>query len=209
MGREYRKAGACGSASRAPACSLLAAAIALPACASAPEPTRFTAAVSDDDDEGVSIGLTVQDGLVAGYACGDDPAVDPYPGWFIGETAGDAIAIEQDGWTFAASWTAAGAEGWLLEPSGEEIRWSAPPAAGLSATYATHDAGCTTGVVVVDGEEPVVRGAWCNRDGEQRQVTPLGPMQLVDGYLRVAVEMERGTRALAVAPVELPLLDER
>lgn len=184
---------------------LPAAALALVACGEPPEPTRFVAAAPDEGG-GVSIGLTVQDSLVAGYACGDDPAVEPYPGWFVGEASGDWIAIEQGGWTFAASWSPDAARGVLVEPSGETIEWSASaPAAGLSATYAARDAGCTTGVVVIDGPEPLVRGAWCNREGAQRQVTPLGPMRLVDGRLAVQVELATGARTLRVAPVELPL----
>lgn len=187
---------------------LPAAALALVvACGDPPEPTRFVAAAADDGD-GVSIGLTVQDGQVAGYACGDDPAVDRYPGWFVAEASGDSISIERDGWTFAASWTGGAAEGVLIEPSGETIDWSAAAAAGLSGTYAVRDAGCTTGVVVIDGREPLVRGAWCNSDGEQRQVTPLGPMQLVDGRLAVQVVLATGARTLRVAPVELPLPDD-
>lgn len=184
--------------------SLVVAAVPLLACGDPPEPLRFVAAVADDDG-GVSVGLTVQGGLVAGYACSDDPAVDPYPGWFTGETEGASIALEKDGWTFTARWSGDRAEGVLVGPD-EEIRWSAPVAGGLSGTYAARDAGCTTGVVVVDGAPPIVRGAWCNREGEQRQVTPLGPMELVDGHLRVVVELDGGAaRTLEVAPVELPM----
>jgi hypothetical protein len=187
---------------------LPAAALALVACGDSQEPTRFVAAASDDGG-GVSIGLTVQDGLVAGYACGDDPAREPYPGWFIGEANGDSIAIERDGWTFAATWSEGAAEGTLFEPSGEELIWAADAAAGgLSGTYAARDAGCTTGVIVIDGPQPLVRGAWCNSEGEQRQVTPLGPMQLVDGRLAVEVELATGARTLQVAPVDLPLPDD-
>jgi len=187
---------------------LPAAAVALVACGDPAEPARFVAAASDDGG-GVSIGLTVQDGLVAGYACGDDPAREPYPGWFIGEANGDSIAIERDGWTFAATWSEGAAEGTLFEPSGEQLIWAADaPATGLSATYAARDAGCTTGVIVIDGPEPLVRGAWCNSEGEQRQVTPLGPMQLVDGRLTVEVELATGARTLQVAPVDLPLRDD-
>jgi len=187
---------------------LPAAALALVACGDPAEPTRFVAAVADEDG-GVSIGLTVQDGLVAGYACGDDPAVERYPGWFVGEASGDSIALGLDGWTFAASWDAGSAEGVLVEPSGEEIVWSAPaPAQDLSGTYAARDSGCTTGVIVVDGAEPLVRGAWCNGAGEQRQVTPLGPMQLVEGRLSVEVQLSTGPRMLRVAPVDLPLPDD-
>jgi len=174
------------------------------ACGEPAEPTRFVAAVSDGDG-GLSIGLTVHGDLVAGYACGDDPAVEPYPGWFAGQTAGSTIELEKDGWTFTADWSAAGAEGLLIEPSGKEVPWSAPAAGGLSGTYAAFDDGCTTGVVVVDRADPIVRGVWCNRDGEQRQVTPLGPMELVDGHLTVVVELESGARTLEVAPVELPM----
>ena len=187
--------------------SLVAAALSLVACGERPEPTRFVAAVSTPDG-GVSIGLTVQDDLVAGYACGDDPETEWYPGWFTGEATASSVWLEKDGWIFAARWTASGAEGALIERSGEEVRWAAPVAGGLSATYAARDAGCTTGVVVVDGPEPILRGTWCNRHGEQRQVTPLGPMELVDGRLTVVVELESGERHLEVAPVELPLLDE-
>ena len=182
----------------------LLVAVPLLACGEPAEPTRFVAAVSEGDG-GVSIGLTVQGDLVAGYACGDDPAVEPYPGWFAGQTTGSAIELEKDGWTFTARWTAERAEGVLIEPSGEQFGWSAPRAGGLSATYSVDDAGCTTGVVVVDGPDPIVRGIWCNRDGEQRQVTPLGPMVLVDGHLTVVVELDSGERSLEVAPVELPM----
>lgn len=147
---------------------------------STPEPTRFVAAVSTPDG-GVSIGLTVQDDLVAGYVCGDDPETEWYPGWFTGEATDSSVALEKHDWIFTARWTADGAEGALIEPSGEEVRWAAPVAGGLSATYAARDAGCTTGVVVVDGPEPVLRCTWCNRQGEQRQATPLGPTELVDG----------------------------
>jgi hypothetical protein len=188
---------------------LMAVAASLLACGEPPEPTRFVASVTDDGG-GVSIGLTIQGDLVAGYACGDDPALERYPGWFVGETTGDSIAIEREGWTFMASWRGGAAEGALLEPSGEEVRWSAHPASGLSGTYAARDAGCTTGVVVVDGDPgPLVRGIWCNSDGEQRQVTPLGPMELIDGQLLVAVQLASGPRPLGVTPVELPLLDDR
>ncbi len=184
---------------------LVAAVVPLLACGEPPEPTRFVADISEPDGSGVSIGLTVSGGLVAGYACGDDPAVEPYPGWFVGEAAGDEIVIEDKGWTFAASWSESGAEGRLVEPSGEVIGWSAAAVAGLSGTYAVRDAGCTTGVVVVDGADPVVRGVWCNRDGEQRQVTPMAPMRLIDGRLSVVVELASGEHILSVAPVELPL----
>lgn len=189
-------------------CSL-AAAIALLACGEQPGPTRFVAAVADDDG-GVSIGLTIQDGLVAGYACGDDPAIEPYPGWFVADAGAEqSIALERDGWTFVAAWSEESAEGVLREPSGAELHWSARPAGGLSGTYAARDSGCTTGVVVVDGHAPVVRGVWCNQDGELRQVTPVAPMTLVDGNLAVEVEQAGGTRTLEVAPVELPLAYER
>jgi hypothetical protein len=186
---------------------LPAVAVALLACGDLPEPTRFVAAAADEGG-GVSIGLTVQDGSIAGYACGDDPEVEPYPGWFIGEATGDSISIERQGWVFAASWSEGAAEGVLVEPSGEELAWSAVPAAGLSGTYAARDAGCTTGVVVIDGPEPLVRGAWCNSAGEQRQVTPLPPMQLVDGRLMVEVQLSTGARTLGVSPVDLPLPDD-
>ncbi len=184
---------------------LPAAALALVACGDPPEPTRFVAA---DEGVGVSIGLTVQDGLVAGYACGDDPEIEPYPGWFVGEASADSIAFERDGWLFIASWSDEAASGLLVEPSGEEVAWSADRAAGMSGTYAARDAGCTTGVVVIDGPEPLVRGAWCNRAGEQRQVTPLPPMQLIDGRLAVEVQLASGARTLRVAPVDLPLPDD-
>lgn len=188
---------------------LAAAVVPLLACGGDPaEPIRFAAAVADDEGA-VSIGLTAQDGLVAGYACGDDPALERYPGWFVGETDGDQVSLELDGWTFAARFSPDGAEGTLREPSGAEVAWSAPPAAGLSGTYAARDAGCTTGVVVVDGRPPILRGVWCNSDGEQRQVTPLPPVQLVDGRLAVTVELATGARVLEVAPVELPLPGDR
>jgi hypothetical protein len=188
--------------------SLLPAVLPLLACGEPPEPTRFVAAVADDDG-GVSIGLTVQDGAVAAYACGDDPEVEPYPGWFTGEAAGSSFALERDGWIFTASWRDDRAVGRLRGPWGEDLVWSAPRAGGLSGTYAARDAGCTTGVVVVDGPDPIVRGAWCNRAGEQRQVTPLGPMELIDGHLRMMVELDSGARTLEVAPVEPTLLDAR
>jgi hypothetical protein len=183
-------------------------AVALVACGDPPAPTRFVAAASDEGG-GVSIGLTIQDGLVAGYACGDDPEVEPYPGWFVGESSGDSIAIELEGWVLTASWSRDAAEGVLVEPSGAEIAWSSPaPADGLSGTYAARDAGCTTGVVVIDGPQPIVRGVWCNSAGAQRQVTPLPPMQLVDGRLSVEVQLETGARTLRVAPVDFPLPDD-
>ena len=48
-------------------CSFLAAVVPLLACGEPAEPTRFVAAVSDDEG-GLSIGLTVHGDLVAAYA---------------------------------------------------------------------------------------------------------------------------------------------
>lgn len=190
---------------RAPALAALLAACAGPTAGS----TVYVGEAADRDGP-VSIALAVQEEDVAAYACGDDPVAEGYPGWMTGDRAPDeSVRIERDGWSVVASVDADRAEGVLVEEGGEELAFTAMRASGddLTGVYVARDAGCLTGVIVIDGDrDPVVRGAWCNADGEVRQVTPLDPLEMADGRLAVAVRLDTGAHRLAVAPVDdLPL----
>jgi hypothetical protein len=183
----------------------------LASCQGSPEPERpavYVGALSESDG-GLSIALAMQGKAVAAYACGDDPARDQYPGWLIGETSTEGqVHLSAGGWSLQASVGAQSASGTLTGPDGTMLPWSAMRvgAEGLSGLYATDDSGCTTGVIVVDsGRAPIVRGVWCNRDGELRQVIPGEPLGLHDGDLPVEVALATGTRKLEVSPVRLPV----
>jgi hypothetical protein len=57
--------------------------------------------------------------------------------------------------------------------------------------------------VIVD--RPVVRGAWWCESGELAQVTPLFPLELVDGALSVELDLDSGRQRIEVWPVRPPL----
>lgn len=191
--------------------SLVALASLLMACTGPPDPEPPTVYVGEaaDRDGPLSIAVVVQGDLVAAYACADDPTAERYPGWLTGELLPDGvIELAHWDWSLVASVTADSADGVLREPDGTALAWTAAPATGddLTGAYAALDAGCLTGVIVLDSAASrVVRGAWCNAEGKVAQVTPFEPMQLVDGRLAVVAELESGPRRLDVAPVELPL----
>jgi len=196
------------------------AALALLSC-QAPSEVARTAEVAgpavyvgtaDEPDADVSIALAVQGDHVAAYACGSDPEDERYPGWFTRTPYdGDGwIVLDRDGWSVDVRWTSASADGTLTGPDGASLGWSGTRARTEEAEglYTAFDSGCTTGVIVIDdgsATSPLVRGAWCNAAGAVEQVTPLRPVELVDGRLRVEVELGTGTRRFDVAPIRLPL----
>ena len=174
------------------------------ACESATPPSLFVATARDGDHD-VSIALITDGERVAAYACADDVARDPYPGWFIGDLAQDGnFALTLNGWSFSGSITASGARGTIVEPDGTVVSWAsaATSHASLTGLYKSDpsDATCDASVIVIaddPSKPPLVRGAWCN----VMQVTPVAPVALVDGLLGVDVAAREAPMRLYVAPV--------
>jgi hypothetical protein len=60
----------------------------------------------------------------------------------------------------------------------------------ISGVYSVEDAGCRTGVVVMDdGGAPRLQGTWCDEEGRRAQVTPVEPIELVNGEIHVQVDL--------------------
>ena len=158
-----------------------------PACGGSTEPTLFVTTAPDGANQ-VSIGIVVSGQRIAAYVCADDPASDPYPGWFTGTVAGDGhFALVTAGFGFSGVISRNTASGSIIDPDGSTVTWSSTVTAHapLTGLY-IGDASCATGVVVIaddPSQPPLARGAWCN----VMQVTPVTPIALVDDRLAVDV----------------------
>jgi hypothetical protein len=171
-------------------------------------PSVYVGALGDDGD--ASLALAVQGGVVAVYACGADPTRERYPRWVTTGMPTDAAQVDvaRDGWRFDGAWSAAAASGTLVGPDGSTLAWQGTAArpGSLDGLYTALDSGCTSGVIVTNGDTaPVVRGAWCDAGGDVRQITPLWPLSFEGGGLAVEVAIDGAPRRLNVAPVRLPM----
>lgn len=175
------------------------------ACEGATPPATLYVATVHDGDDDVSIALLTDGTRVVAYACADDVAHDPYPGWFTGELAPDGtFALARDGFSMSGSIASDGAHGAIVEPDGTVVSWAAAAIshASLTGLY-KNDAGgdsCGANVIVIADDPtqpPIVRGAWCN----VMQVTPIAPIALVDGQLGVEVATADAPLRMYVAPV--------
>ena len=174
------------------------------ACGGSPGPSLFVTTAADGDHQ-VSIGIVMNGDRIAAYACADDPASDPYPGWFSGTIdESGRFALATGGFSFSGVVRGNAASGTIVEPDGSTVPWSTTTDAHapLTGVY-MGDASCATGVVVIaddPSQPPVVRGAWCN----VMQVTPVMPLELVDEKLAVDVAASTPWRAY-VTPMREPL----
>ena len=174
------------------------------ACESTPSTTLFVATANDGDGD-VSIALLTDGEHLVAYACADDVARDPYPGWFKGDVAPDGtFVLALDGFFLAGTITASGARGEIVEPDGTVVSWSgaAISHASLTGLYKDDSSGgaCGASVIVIADDPtkpPIVRGAWCN----VMQVTPVAPIALVNGEIAVDVAMAEAPVRMYVAPV--------
>jgi hypothetical protein len=157
------------------------------------------------------VGIVSRGSHVSFYLCGGASTYGTLTHWFGGTlTNGSLHATTTDGPTLTLDGTldADGVTGTLTISGGEVRTWTAHPVntGTLEGLYATIDDGCRTGVVVTQSsaaQPPSVQGTWCNAADEHLQVTPMHPVQLVDGALAVQVEGLPGAHILHVAPLEL------
>jgi hypothetical protein len=170
----------------------------------------YVGALGDEGD--ASLAVAVQGRYAAVYACGADPTREAYPQWVttMGTYFNEPhVTAAQEGWRFDGAWSGDTASGVLVGPEGTSLTWlgTAVPRPTLAGLYTAVDSGCTSGVIVMGHDTaPLVRGAWCDANGDVRQITPLLPLTLDGGALAVEVETDGAPRRLNVTPINLSLL---
>lgn len=172
-------------------------------------PRVYVGTMSGPDGD-ASVALALDGNLVAAYVCGDHPTLEPYTGWFTGVASNlSDIRLQRDGSSLFASTTADHAAGTFVEPDGTSLAWTAEfvTQSAASGLYAAAGGACTTGAIVIDdaAATPLVRGSTCSPEGLVLQVTPIYPVQFVDGRLLIEIVDADSVQRLAIPPVELPL----
>lgn len=163
---------------------------------------------------GASFGLAleVDRGWAALFFC-DSYAAMPMRARWMTQPAGlggteDAASLQLQGagWRAELARTADELTGTITDDAGasQDITAAVAAEGTIAGLYAVDDAGCKTGVVVVQSstaEVPLVQGAWCDGSGMIAQVTPAAPAALRDGGLDVEVVLPGETRRLFVSPL--------
>ena len=137
--------------------------------------------VAESEAQATSIALSLEDGHVVAYVCGEQASLESNTGWLEGDLLADgSFELSANGLHLRGTVNGDEAEGTLHNRAGVVLAWHADGAQGdlLSGLFVAAGAGCRTGVIVHSGEPgqaPSLRGSACREDGTRTQVTPVHP----------------------------------
>jgi hypothetical protein len=137
--------------------------------------------VADSDAQATSVALSVEQGQIVAYACGEQASLESNTGWFEGELAEDgSFDVSAKGLRLRGRVQGDEAEGTLQNRAGVLLSWHAERSQPelLGGLFIAGGTGCSTGVIVhpsEPGQAPSLRGSACREDGTRTQVTPVHP----------------------------------
>lgn len=128
------------------------------------------------------------------YSCGGDSAFDKLTVWFGGATGAErALKATNDDFGLEATFDGEAARGSITTPNGDNLIFVAnvvEPGAVDGLFRATGGA-CNTGTIVrqsSDGSALSLQGVGCTPSGAPKQVTPVGPIEVLDSGIEVQVD---------------------
>ncbi len=137
--------------------------------------------LAESEGQATSIALSLEDGHVVAYVCGEQTSLESNTGWLEGELMEDgSFDLSANGLRLRGTVRGDEAEGTLHNRAGVVLAWHADGTRSdlMSGLFVATGAGCRTGVIVHSGEPghaPSLRGSACREDGTRTQVTPVHP----------------------------------
>jgi hypothetical protein len=169
---------------------LFCAALLAPGAAGCSRSYTWVGAVPETD---ALAAIAVDDGALRAYVCGGPLTYATLTRWYEGQVEGQgSFNVTSGEWTMTGGVSDTNAFANFFDGSSQALFLEAEMVDdGLSGLYSVEDSGCHTGVIVMDNGAgaPILQGTWCDEQGHRAQVTPVAPIELVDGAIHVQVDL--------------------